>query len=624
MTGDGRRSPAALLPYVLILALTFFLASVPYWVSLPIPAGAIPLRQASFQLEGAEPVSVSLPHRWSRAQGIGHARAIYRLDVDLPASTPMALLIPGAQHALSIQLNGLRILGSKNQPWGEPVAGSAYMVPLPQTNGGTSLLELTLERAGTSVPGFLSEIYLVDDAAAASVEWIWTLASGGTWTTIIGLQALIVLGITIVWLARRRDPIFAWLFLISGSSLAYALSELAIGPVVSANGQPYGVFIMSSYGLMAVGLALSIMGKPRPVGLKIAMVALPVFLIAGTAVGLFPPIVSAAISSLFGIGGHVVAAAMLFANALRFGEWDRALLAVPFFLTGWYGLRDLGILTGVVDHVLMLSSRTRPVTIIAVLTLLMRRLASSLDQIDCVNETLRQRLAEQEKELSLLHLKDRTRLAQATREDERGRLMRDLHDGLSGQLVSIIALSQAKNANPPAIERAARSALDDLRLVINSLDLDDGDLMLALAGLRERLEPQLRRSGTDLDWSMENLPQVTGVTPNNALSILRILQEAITNAIKHGTQDCVSVRGSRRDDGAAIIVVENKLPDAFVRGKGRGQQNMERRASEVGGNVAFDLSDNRARLALLLPPKLLEHRAEGSEDHTTVAFHPNQ
>lgn len=283
---------------------------------------------------------------------------------------------------------------------------------------------------------------------------------------------------------------------------------------------------------------------------------------------------------------------------------------MPFFLTAWYGLRDVGILTGAIDGVLLLSSHIRPLTTIAVLTLLMRRLASSLDQIDGVNETLRQKLSAQEQELSALHLKDRMRMTQAAREDERGRLMRDLHDGLSGHLVSIIALSQAQTANPAAIERAARSALDDLRLVVNSLDLDDSDLILALAGLRERLEPQLRRLGVALDWSMEKLPQVTGVTPGNALSILRILQEAITNALKHGEPSRISVHGATRGDGAATIVIRNAVREPAAldasTDRGHGLRNMARRARKLGGDVSFERADDHATLTLILPPHLPE------------------
>ena len=109
--------------------------------------------------------------------------------------------------------------------------------------------------------------------------------------------------------------------------------------------------------------------------------------------------------------------------------------------------------------------------------------------------------------------------------------------------MSIIALSERAEKRP--IEQAARDALNDLRLVIYSLDLGEDELPLALANFRERLIPQLHRLGVELDWSMADLPEVSGVTPGNALAVLRIVQEAITNALKHGPARRIAVRGSR-------------------------------------------------------------------------------
>src|SRR5690606_4191929 len=190
--------------------------------------------------------------------------------------------------------------------------------------------------------------------------------------------------------------------------------------------------------------------------------------------------------------------------------------------------------------------------------------------------------------------------------EERERLMRDLHDGLSGHLVSFIALSEPGAANPQAIGQAARSALDDLRLVVNSLDLDDDDLLPALAGLRERLGPQLRRLGFELDWSMEDLPSVSGVTPGNALSILRILQEGITNALKYSSSPRIAVEGSRSDTGEAVLSIRNGVTDPSATGKGHGIGNMKRRAEALGGGVSFEIPDGQAVLTVVLPSHLAD------------------
>src|SRR5690606_41289387 len=89
---------------------------------------------------------------------------------------------------------------------------------------------------------------------------------------------------------------------------------------------------------------------------------------------------------------------------------------------------------------------------------------------------------------------------------ERVRLMSDLHDGIAGQLMSIVALGE-QDASPGGdasiraeITRACHRALTDLRLVVDSMEDVGDDLGMMLVAFRDRVEPQLRRSGVRLDW----------------------------------------------------------------------------------------------------------------------------
>jgi signal transduction histidine kinase len=231
----------------------------------------------------------------------------------------------------------------------------------------------------------------------------------------------------------------------------------------------------------------------------------------------------------------------------------------------------------------------------------MRRLALSLDGLDRANENLVLRLKEQEAELAELHRAEQLEGAREVRNQERQRLTHDLHDGISGHLVSIIAMSEQSGGDAKPIEQAAREALDDLRLVIYSLDLGDRELPLALANFRERLIPQLRRIAVELDWSTANLPEVSGVTPGNALMILRILQETITNALKHGPATRIAVRGSAAENGMAAIAVENDGRPFMSDKPGFGLDNMRRRARQLRGEIQIDTVEGGVRLTLLLP-----------------------
>jgi hypothetical protein len=108
--------------------------------------------------------------------------------------------------------------------------------------------------------------------------------------------------------------------------------------------------------------------------------------------------------------------------------------------------------------------------------------------------------------------------------------MRDLHDGLGGQLVSIVALSERGEAGS-GVGDAARAALTDLRLVIDSMDDIGGDLMLALGSWRDRATAQLRPHGIALDWrvvSPQGLPVHPELRPWHVIQIVRILDEAMT------------------------------------------------------------------------------------------------
>jgi signal transduction histidine kinase len=256
----------------------------------------------------------------------------------------------------------------------------------------------------------------------------------------------------------------------------------------------------------------------------------------------------------------------------------------------------------------MLFAYPRPLMLAFITAVLMHRMGASLDQLDDAKETLVARLAEREAELASLHREDNVKTARLVRDRERERLTHDLHDGISGHLVSIIAMSERAGDGSKPIEQTARDALNDLRLVIYSLDLGDGELPLALANFRERLAPQLQRLGIELEWSTANLPEVSGVTPGNALAILRIVQEAITNAVKHGPARKIVVRGTAAPDDRGMITIENDGTGTFEPGRkiGRGLANMRRRAERLQGVLTIDSDGQMVKVTLLLPLRLPE------------------
>ena len=341
---------------------------------------------------------------------------------------------------------------------------------------------------------------------------------------------------------------------------------------------PYVVALVPAYGLLCVAVALALLGRRPPRALQLLIVVATGIVLACAIIGTPFSRTIAAMVALFFLGVGVVTATIVIGwGALRQGNIDaRFMLGPAILLTFFLAARRL-------HHRDPARSAAQP-ALVAYRAGLCRghdRRAdapdgTSFEQLDRSNETLALRLAEREAELAVLARQEQIEASRLVREQERQRLTYDLHDGLSGHLASIIALSERAKSKP--IEAAAREALNDLRLVIYSLDLGTSDLPLALANFRERLIPQLQRLGVELDWSMANLPEVSGVTPGNALAVLRILQEAITNALRHGPARRIVLRGSASNDGMAAIAIENDGQPFATAGGGRGLENMRRRA----------------------------------------------
>ena len=196
--------------------------------------------------------------------------------------------------------------------------------------------------------------------------------------------------------------------------------------------------------------------------------------------------------------------------------------------------------------------------------------------------------------------------------------MRDLHDGLGGQLVSIVALSERGNATAP-IGDAARAALKDLRLVIDSMDDIGGDLMLALGSWRERAMAQLRPHDIALEWHVltpQGLPVHPELRPWHVIQIVRLLDEALTNAVKHAGArritvtietlgdeagdtacGCITVA----DDGKGFELAPDGKSAADGRAAGRGLRNMRGRAQRCGADLELRSGTGGTSVRLTLP-----------------------
>jgi len=195
---------------------------------------------------------------------------------------------------------------------------------------------------------------------------------------------------------------------------------------------------------------------------------------------------------------------------------------------------------------------------------------------------------------------------------ERERIMRDMHDGVGGHLVSSLSILRNHNISDPDLEETLNQALVDLRLMIDSLEDTEGDLSVAVAMLKERTQRTLRGSALTANWKIDEI-LLPARGPADTLQILRILQETISNVLKHANATQLEVSAGMADPGTARFVVrDNGSGYDSAATPGRGLMNMTRRAESLDAEISFTSSvGTGTEVTLLVPDKTRLATEEG-------------
>ncbi|WP_113911492.1 sensor histidine kinase [Roseovarius dicentrarchi] len=183
-------------------------------------------------------------------------------------------------------------------------------------------------------------------------------------------------------------------------------------------------------------------------------------------------------------------------------------------------------------------------------------------------------------------------------EAERQRIILDLHDGLGGQLINMQAYLENSDIQDETLENAIASAMADLAIIMDSIDAED-DVTTLLGSLRNRIEPMLTRNNLRFDWRIEEPPAGLTASPAHSVMLLRIVQEALTNIVKHAQADTIIMECTR--DHIAITDNGNGMADG-QRAGGRGLSNIRSRAATI--NAALDITTGPAgtRISLRWDP----------------------
>lgn len=189
-------------------------------------------------------------------------------------------------------------------------------------------------------------------------------------------------------------------------------------------------------------------------------------------------------------------------------------------------------------------------------------------------------------------------LTERSRKEERKRLLQDMHDGFGSQLASARLRIQRSELANNEIEALLSECLDDLQLVVDTASDEDKTLCDALVDYRFRCEGRLSEQPVRIDWQIQ-LDHCPPLGQRVHLHILRILQEALNNALKHARARHILIQAIYGQEGDLTLAVSDDgigLPDTVEPGRGTG--NMQSRARNIGARLEWTRLEPGTRVSL--------------------------
>lgn len=538
----------------------------------------------------------ALPDQWRTSGPSDAGFGWYRMAFNLRhrTDTPWALRVLWANSAIAVRLNGADV-------WREPAfdavhiaprASPPYLVVLPASllAQGRNVLDIQL-RVERDVNAGLSALEVGPQewiAPRHAAERFWR-ADLPRALNLAALVAAVFVGL--LWLRRPEQSLYPWFCALALTwavrALYYTGDDGWLVPLRAPLGLGSGdFFLAASLSLGFVLLAIVVnrfAGRAQPLVERMGLalcVAAPLA-IAPLGHQVLAPLRPAwwALAVVFGAWAAITAARL----AWRERHWTYGLILTGIAFMAGTGLHDWAVVAGHLPYSPLPWLSYGPALMVATLvTALGGRYFQALDEAARLNAELEQRVRDKTQELQQ-HYERITHLERAAAvAGERERLMRDMHDGVGSQLITLQHALEKGALDGPRAAALVRECVDDLRLVIDSLDTAASSMNDALANLRFRLEPRLAVAGIASSWEL--LAPDLRFTPDVVLQLLRILQEALTNALKHSSAR--HVRVSWRADAVTphvhLQVQDDGRGMALSASKGRGLGNMRLRAQRIG------------------------------------------
>lgn len=538
----------------------------------------------------------------------------YRFDVRIAAPTtePWAVYILEPNSNIAAYVNGEYVGdgGSFTPPIAEHGAALYFEIPGALLHEGDNRIEL---RNVAQWPGtWMNTVYIGPSeplhSAYSRVVLVRVLALHIT-TALAVVTGLIM---ALMFVLYRRETAFGWLALAIFAWVLHALAALL--PQAPMNDRYAWIALTDAmlgwFVVFAMVFVHRFLGerRPRVEWVAIAWCASGTLLLLATATFFRRP-VDDLVNWLWLPAVHVVSVYIivkLIRAARTRPAFDVQLLLFAAVTGEVIGLRDFLVFSDLLpgSHTLYLNHAIS-LQLVAFGVVLLRRCVRALHETELLNRDLElmiaRKTAESRDNLAKVMEIQRQQAVNAERE----RVMREVHEGLGGRLVEALALASSEPRLKPA-EPMLRAILDELRLIVDAIEPADGDLLVVLGMLRSRMSKRVEACGVRIEWDVDDVPPLPDLSPHRVLQILRIVQEAISNALRHARATKLTIRtrlAPVKGQPAAVLieVADDGAGIDATAPPGHGLRNMRHRAQQIGASLVVEKMATGTSVRLLLP-----------------------
>lgn len=538
--------------------------------------------------------TVSLPdalHRDWRREGF---RARYTLDVSACTHQPgqsLWLFRVGAPYALTID-------GAAAVPE-LPRVGSATVTAF---NGRTPMLFALPQGARTLTIELRTMPFIPAGVARAEIGPMNALLprhlaaynqhSGGMY--VVSLVTLLVgLGSVLLWRTRRQDNVIFWFSMMcltwGSRGVMYAGDAVHLPPLLFEQINP---FTVSLFAVSCIQTTLLLLGKQtqaRHRALMGAGIGFTVTFALTLALGQGALLVRG-LSYLFGLTMLGTMPFVLWSGRDVLGRWRAGLMALGFAALFGASLNDVLIVVGTLPpdrtSFILLGFTT---VLLAYALVCAEYVMRALNQAEISNELLEARVREKSSELERSYALLRESERASARAQERARFNREIHDGLGAQLITALRGVERDALSKHQVVQTLQEGLDELRLLMDASDLGRS-LHSALVSWRNRWDARLQAIGLQLHWSVADDLDGLELGSDATLQIMRVLQESVTNTLKHAGARNIHIRAWRETGEVDTLRLDIQddgqgLPVSGPTGSGRGLRHMAQRADKLGARL---------------------------------------